>query len=471
MRLTRRRFVQLFGLGLPALAGLRPARAQGAAPTPRFVAFFETGGTISNRTGEDQFERMHPWDDWIPRPGFTLGPLHQALAPHRDRLLFLTGVDNHAEPAEHERADLSAFTARRVRETNKGVEATGVSVDQLAARRLTAATPVPFESVDLVVPGPHYGEPSHRGPGEPIAREADPRVAFARLFADLHPDLDPAAVARIRARKRSVLDGALGGFRALSQQLGAEERALLDAHQSRIRAMERRLGLLDGIVPGPACAPPDVAAAAPLPPVADWPTEARELVAPLLVDLMTHALACGLTHVATLHYPDTIEPFLPLPFQAVAPQPDGHALGHAGLTLGDPLAPFAQAWRDEMQANRRFKVGLVARLIAALDALPEGDGTLLDNTLILHQSEFSNAAVHDARDLPIMLAGNVAGRLQTGRQVVFSEGGRGPDLSTHIDYKSDWSVHNLHTTILQTLGFDDPHFGDDTAPFRGPLPL
>lgn len=468
--LTRRRFVQLFGIGLPALASLRPARAQ-AVIRPRFVVFFETGGTISNRCDEDQFERIHPWDDWTPRDGFALGPLHQALAPHRDRLLFLSGIDNMAEPAEHERADLSALTARQVAVAAKGVVATGPSIDQVLAERLDRAAPVPFRSVDLVVPGPHYGEPSYTGPDAPIAREADPRIAFARLFADLHPDLDPAAVARLRAQKRSVLDGALGGFRALDAQLSAADRAILDAHQTRIRAIERRLELLDAVAPGPLCAPPSVAGIADLPAVADWSTEAREVVAPLGVDLMVHALACGLTHVATLHYPDTLEPFLPLPFQAVAPQPDGHALGHAGLTLGDPEAPFAQAWRAEMQANRRFKIGLVERMIAALAALPEGEGDLLSNTLILHQSEFSNAAVHAARDLPIMLAGNVAGRLGTGRHVTLSTGGRGVDRSTRLDYKTDWSVHNLHTSILRTFGFDDAHFGDDTAEVRGPLPL
>lgn len=468
--LTRRRFVQLFGIGLPALASLRPARAQGA-PRPRFVVFFETGGTISNRSDENQYARMHPWDDWTPGPNFALGPLHGSLAPHRDRLLFLSGIDNQAEPSEHERADVSALTARRVRKTQAGVEATGISIDQLVAERLDAQAPVPFRSVDLVVPGPHYGEPSYRAAATPIAREADPRIAFARLFTDLHPDLDPAAVARVRAQKRSVLDGALAGFAALDPQLSAADRALLDAHQTRIRSIERRLALLDDIAPGPHCAPPNVAGIAALPPVADWPLEAREVAAPLCVDLMVHALTCGLTHVTTLHYPDTIEPFLPLPFEAISPQPDGHALGHAGLNLGDPEGPVAQAWRAEMQANRRFKIDLVARMIAALAALPEGDTDLLANTLILHQSEFANAAVHDARDLPIMLAGNVAGRLQTGRHVTLSDGGRGPDLATHVDYKSDWSVHNLHTTVLRTLGFADEHFGDDTAIVRGPLPI
>jgi hypothetical protein len=186
---------------------------------------------------------------------------------------------------------------------------------------------------------------------------------------------------------------------------------------------------------------------------------------------MAHALVCGLTHVASLHYPDTIEPFLPRPFQALSPQTDGHALGHSALALGDPQGDFAAAWRAEMRANRQFKIGLVGRLLDTLAPLADAHGPILANTLILHVSEFSNAAVHDARDLPIMLAGNVGDRLQTGRHAVFSDGGRGPTRETHIDYKSDWSVHNLHTRLLHLFGFEDEHFGDETAEVRGALPL
>lgn len=472
--MDRRRFMQLFGLALPALASMPRARAQ-AQPMPRFVVFFETGGTINNRSTEAQFGRLHPWNDWIPTsaPGapLTLGPLHGALNPHRDRLLFLSGIDNQAEPLEHTRADLSTLTARRIQVDGKASHATGPSIDQVLADRLGAARPVPFRSVDFVAPGPHYGEPSHRAARQPISREADPRVAFNRLFAQLHPELAPPALARLRAHQRSVLDGALGGFRALNAQLSAADRVALEAHQERIRAVETRLDLLDAIDLGPQCARPDVGAASALPAVSAWPTEARQIVAPLLVDLMVHALTCGLTHVATLHYPDTIEPFLPLPFEALSPQTDGHALGHSALSLGDPAGPFAAAWRAEMQANRRFKIGLVARLIDQLADLADATGPMLDNTLILHVSEFSNAAVHDARDLPVMIAGNVAGRLRTGRHVMLSQGGRGDTIDSHIDYQSQTSTHNLHTLILQAFGYEDEHFGDDTSVYRGPIAL
>ena len=206
---------------------------------------------------------------------------------------------------------------------------------------------------------------------------------------------------------------------------------------------------------------------------ASWtllPGDVRQTLAPLHVDIMAQALVCGLTRVVTLHYPDTLEPFLPQPFQALAPQVDAHALGHVGLELGDPAGERAQAWRAEIQANRRFKAGLVARFLDHLAPAEDAAGPLLDRTLVLHLAEFSNAAVHTARDLPVMLAGNLGG-LRTGRHLTLSEGGRGDTVETHADYRSDWSLHNLHTSILQLFGFEDEHFGDERCPRQGPLPL
>lgn len=473
MQPTRRAFLKTSGglvLSLPLLPSL--ARAQVAEGPPRFVVFWESGGTLNNRTTEFHYDAMHPWNDW--RPGGppdapVLGPIHDSLRPHADRLLFLSGVDNAAEPAEHQRADVSSLTAARALDAPGGPTAGGPSIDQVVARRLSERWPVPFPSVDLAVAGPTFGEPSYLAAAAPIAREPDPRAAFARLFGGLDVGANAAELARLRAQRRSVLDGALAGFRLLDAQLGEADRRVLQAHQTHLREIERRLEALESIVPEAACAPPEVGAIGGWGPSADWGAahpDFRRLIAPLQVDVMAQALICGLTHVATLYLPDTIEAFLPTPFQALAAQPSGHALGHVAHDLGDPAAPYAQAWRAEVQANRAWKAAQVARL---LDLFAPHEG-LLDRTLVLHLSEFSNAAQHVARDLPIMLAGN-AGGLRTGRHLTFSEGGRGDTLETHVDYKSSWSLHNVFTLILRQLGFDDPHFGDDTATYRGPLPV
>ncbi len=471
--LTRRQLLRGtagLAIALPTLASLRPARAQADAPPRRLVVVWETGGTLNNRTTEFHFDRMHPWNDWRPTgtpDAPILGPIHRD--PHLDRLLFLSGIDNLAEPQGHTRADVASLTARPAVPVGLGLTATGPSIDQVIADRLAAQRPTPFTRFDLAVPGAHYGEPCYRAAGQPITRDLDPRVAFARLFGDLDPGRSAAELAHLRARRRSVLDGALEGYRLLGARLSAEDRHLLDAHQTHLRAIEARLALLDASPP-PLCGGP-----APIDSDALGPPEAladpalRALLLPLQVDLMVHALSCGLTAVSTLHLPDTIEPFLPTPFQQRAPQADAHALGHVARELGDPDGPLAQAWRAELQANRRWKANAVTRLLDGLAPLADAHGPLLDHTLILNLSEFSNAADHTTRDLPVLLAGGLGG-LRTGRHLTLSEGGRGDTLATHVDYKSDWSVHNLHTSVLRLFGFEDEHFGDDSARQRGPLP-
>ena len=420
---------------------------------------------------------MHPWDDWRPRgteDAPILGPLHTDLQPHLNRLLFLSGLDGFAEPAEHQRADVASLTARAVMSGSDGTPvSTGPSIDQVLAARLTARLPVPFSSVDLVTPGVNFGEPSQRAAGQPVGREADPRAAFARLFTHIDGGRPEAELARLRAEHRSVLDGTLATFQTLNRRLSGADRRLLEAHQDHLRAMEVRLAVLDDPAVAAACRPPNVDAMAGYGPAEDWLADApefRQVVAPLHAEIMAHALLCRLTHVVTLHQPDTIEPFLPRPFQALAPQVDAHALGHSGRGLGDPAGELAQAWRAEVQANRRWKVGQVARFLDTLAPLEDDTGPLLDHTLVLHISEFSNAALHAARDLPIMLAGNLAGFFRTGRHLTFSEGGRGATLETHIDYRTAWSTHNLHTTLLRAFRFEDEHFGDDSSPRRGVLP-
>ncbi|MEZ4466348.1 MAG: DUF1552 domain-containing protein [bacterium] len=208
---SRRQFLRTAGglcIALPFLPSV--AGAQGAAPQ-RFALFWETGGTLTNRSTESQFAAMHPWNDWRPTgtPEAPVpGPLHTDLRRHLDRLLFLSGVDNQTEPGEHRRADVSSLTARAAVPVGADFTAGGPSIDQVLADRLTARWPAPFSSVDLAAPGPHFGEPSYRAAGEPIVREPDPRSAFARLFTGFDRGLPVEELSRLRSQRRSVLDAA-----------------------------------------------------------------------------------------------------------------------------------------------------------------------------------------------------------------------------------------------------------------------
>ena len=112
----------------------------------------------------------------------------------------------------------------------------------------------------------------------------------------------------------------------------------------------------------------------------------------------------------------------------------------------------------------------MAKILEGLDDanFMEGDATLLDNSLLLYTSEFSNGSKHSAWNVPVLLAGSAGGVIETGRFVTYNKLAQN-DPST-LEYQSDESIHNLFTSILQAFGETDAHFGDDRAYHEGPLP-
>ncbi|MEZ4475037.1 MAG: hypothetical protein R3F60_30445 [bacterium] len=147
---------------------------------------------------------------------------------------------------------------------------------------------------------------------------------------------------------------------------------------------------------------------------------------------------------------------------------DAHALGHAGLELGDPAGERARAWRAEVQANRRFKASLVARFLDQLAPAEDAAGPLLDRTLVLHIAEFSNAALHIARDLPVMLAGNVGACARVGTSRSAKGARRHPgDPRRLSDAVVAAQPAHQHPPAF---GFEDEHFGDDRAAVQARFP-
>ena len=126
-----------------------------------------------------------------------------------------------------------------------------------------------------------------------------------------------------------------------------------------------------------------------------------------------HALRCGLTHVATFQIADVLTPWLPQPYSTDL----GHSLGHAGLDVGPSGAEpdRLEDWRATILANRAWRMEMFARLLDGLKSTPEGDGTMLDNSVVLFTSEFGCGGAHSPRDVPVLLAGKAGGRWPGGR--------------------------------------------------------
>jgi hypothetical protein len=222
---------------------------------------------------------------------------------------------------------------------------------------------------------------------------------------------------------------------------------VLDAHAEHIRSMERRLDAMGA--PAALCTTPDM----------DAHPDA-ETAAPLMVDLMIHAARCGLSRVINLQIGDLLTPWLGLDYDTVR----GHSLGHAAREVGStgPNAHRRAQWEAEMESNRRWRLETLERLLRGLEETTVGEGTLLDQSLVVYSSEFSNAATHSARDLPIITAGSAGGRFETGRFLEYN-------TESGTRYATQASTHNLWTSVLQAFGVAVDHFGNGDAYVEGPL--
>ena len=477
MALNRRMFLRGAGtiaVGLPLLELTHGVARSGTIAAPkRFIVVFSHGGTISNvmrdAVREDGRGEWMGLDLWAPPTEsetlVALGEEMAPLEPFRSDLLLLRGVDNQMGMTAqygggHRHNNVTALTCGDVVETGDDQEFLPLapSIDQVLADRLQATQPVRFPSVDLEIYGHHYGTPHYRAAREWVSSEVDPRMAFDRLFAGVMPGgggPDPELL-RVRAQRRSVLDGVMDGFALFRQRLGVSDQRLVDAHLTHIRDLERQLEALPTAV---SCTLPDLRGA---PPSAYDTDRNPEQEGPILADIAVQALRCGLTNVVTLQIADIVMPWT----SAYTGVWDlGHSLHHTADSVGaaGPEHFRFDAWRAEIVANRHWRMDVVGRLLAGLRETPEGDGNMLDNSLMVYTSEFSAGGDHSPRDVPMLLAGRAGGAFRTGRHINYNH------LAATRGYETRVSTHNVFTSVLNAFGFDDEHFGNDTSTFRGPL--
>jgi hypothetical protein len=450
------------------------AWAGGTGATLRFLTVFSHGGTISNMHSGGRYDgtgNQHGLDLWRSSdptsPELVLGPIHAPLEPWRAKLLVLEGIDNRAAISQdqygqggHGISNGSALTAQSVTETEDDALAQGPSIDRVVADRLAALQPVPFDSIHLKIDGHQYGTPYFAGSQQAVSGESNPKAAFDTIFDGVTGGQpDPAIVLR-NTKRGSVLDGLTEGYGSFRGRVSARDRHVIEAHLEHLYALEQQIQ--DPVV----CSPPTGID------VEDAP---GDVVGPLLADIIVAAIRCGLTNVANLEISDILTPWT----SAGALEPNlgldyaiGHALHHQARDIGPagPLAGIYDDWFTYTLENRRWRMSLVARILEGLDHpdFMEGDRTMLDNSLLLYTSEFSNGSGHIAWNMPVLLAGSAGGVLETGRFISYDKAAA-EDPQT-FDYASDESTHNLYTSVLQAFGEPDTHFGDDTAQHQGPLP-
>ncbi len=392
MKLSRRQILRGAGgivVALPFLEALAPGKAFGQSmPQKRFIGIYHPNGVYTPQ--------------WFPtgdENNFTLGPIHQALAPWKSKLLFTSGVDMQVAvsgPGEQHQRGIGAFLTGAKLDTgtfvgNDGSRAgyaLGPSVDQTIAGMIGQGTRVP--SLQL---GVHAllsnvaGVVSYRGSNQPLLAQNDPRVTFRTLFMD--SGMPPTEMEKLRVRRRSVLDAVQTQLASLKKSVSKADQARLDQHLTLVREMENRLTALP---PGTCQTPTD-------PGMIDFEREAEiPTVARLQMDLLTLAIRCDLTRVATVMFSDAMN-HVAMPHLNITS--DIHNLTHYGDSAPERLKV---ATRDTWQA------GVLATLLQELDSIEEVDGSkALDHSLVFWGSDVSRGNVHSHDDMPFMLAGGGAG--------------------------------------------------------------
>ena len=490
-RYPRRLFLRGFGglaVALPLLEFTATrAHGQSAPPPKRFVTFFEHGGTLTNHTAgiyeygstgfTDGSGTTQGMDAWRPKssPGqpLVLGDIHKPLTDAKltGDVVVVRGIDNNAAIRQgpygsgHGISNVTMLTCARWVNGGTQEEALpgGPSIDQYIAQKWGPPAGG-VGAVNLNIDAHNYGSPYFRAASQRASRYDSPQEAFNALFANVKFDgstgPDPAVV-RAQLLRRSVLDGTSKELARYKNQLTSSDRVAVEAHFEHLRSIETRLAATSAPVPT-TCSKPILTA------YNSIPTKG-----PLMVDLGLAALRCGVTRVLNVEIGDfhmTWDP-TPLPFEVG--YDIGHSLHHMGNEIGKE-GPLGKAhpdwvvpWQQAMIRNRQFRAQLVARLLSGMKDTVEGTSTLLDNSLFLWTSEFSNAGSHLGSDMPIIVAGH-AGGLQTGRYLNYNTKASGNDFTSQ--YASQSTNNNLYVSLLNKLGIADTGFGDMSfARTPGPL--
>ena len=404
MRLSRR------GLLLGASSLLLPllpesvVRGQESPAPKRFVVFHTPNGLCQ--------------PGWYPGSSGFLGPILDPLADHASRLLLIDGLDmtscdadpvfaaNHPELYTH-----NLTGANMVIKEGSSYQmfwGGGPSVDQKIARHLIEQDPsLPFESFTFAIDpqGVHSSQSriSYTEEGTTVPLIAEPLDAFQQLFATA--DLGTEELQRLLAERRSMLDFVLGGeLERLRTSVAAEDRIKIDKHLEGLNALEKKLAAQA------ACTVPDPTLYGSDP---DFVRKGK-----LHMDMLAMALACGLTRVANIQWGyGTIQMSYPWV---------GALDGHHQLQHGQPEGSTPEYRTAESITIGRWYATMFKHLLDRLSEVPEGDGTMLDNTLVLwtseHGSQPTNSDGHDYQRMPFLLAGNLGGMFQMGRRLVV--GGR-----------------------------------------------
>ena len=416
-------------LALPLLDGMVPAlsaiRTTAARGMRRFGVVYVPNGMA-----------MEHWTPTGEGTTFEFSPILQPMAPFRDRTLVLTGLNPGPGGGAHAGASTKFLTGVAGRMTDGAEIHSGTSIDQLLGKELGQYTQL--SSLELALDGRDFAGScdagfscaytntiSWRTPTTPLPMENNPRVVFERLFGD-SGSTDPAVrLARLK-EDRSILDSVTEKVADLQQGIGPEDRHKIGQYLDAVRDVERRIQKAEEqsarelpLVQQPAGIP------------ATFEEHMR-----LMFDLQLLAYQTDLTRVASFMVGREISGRT---YNQIGIPDAHHPLSHH---LDDPVKIGI------MSKINTYHVVLFAEFVEKMRSTPDGDGSLLDHSLLLYGAGMSNSNAHAAINLPVMLVGGAGGGLEGGR---------------HITYPEDTPMANLLMAIMDALGVPMDQVGDSNG--------
>jgi hypothetical protein len=377
---------------------------------------------------------------WTPPVGSgaltELSPTLSPLASMKQHITVLSNMElKNAYPGTHATSNAAFLSAAKAKWTESSDYYLGTTVDQIAAKQMGQETQLPSLelAMDLMeVVGQcdngyacvYQNNLSWSSPTTPLPSEAHPRVVFERLFGEGGSSAERRAALTKRA---SLLDWVREDIARLQKQLGAADRTKVNSYLETVREVERRIQKAEAqTLDSPL---PDLERPVGVP--AEYADHAK-----LMFDLQVLALQGDITRVITFQLARETSN---RSYNEIGVDDPHHPLTHNG---GDPekLAKVAKI--------NQFHVSLFAYYLDRLASVSDGNGTLLDHSLILYGSGMGNPNIHDHVNLPIVVAGGSAGKARGGR---------------HIKYEEPMPLANLHLTLLDSVGVRLDKFADSTG--------
>ncbi len=436
--LHRRTFLRGVGttLALPLLDAMIPAmaatRITAAKPAVRLGFVYVPNGIIQKA--------------WLPSAagaGFEFPSTMKPLEPFRDKLLVLSNLMQNGGralgdgPGDHARAGASWLTGVHPKRTEGADIQAGISADQIAAKEHGKKTQLASLEIGLEEPTlagscdtgyscAYTNTISWRTPTTPNPMEINPRAVFERLFGD-GDTTDPAARLKLMEEDRSILDFVRADVARLEPGLGARDKNKLGEYLDAIREIERRIQKTEEqsatmkvpLLERPASIPEDF-----------------EEHAKLMSDMMVIAFQTDMTRVISF---------------MMAREGSNRSYRSIGVSDGHHSVTHHQNEPEKIAKTMKIDelhVKTFAYLVDKMSKTPDGDGSLLDHSLLLYGSSISDGNIHTHHDLPLVLVGGAAGQVKGGR---------------HIRYAPETPMNNLLLTMLDKSGVPAETLGDSTG--------